>query len=108
VLDLSIETPLPLKSATALVPPGRSGQRTHPSTLLRWIVRGAKAPSGDRVRLEAVRLGGKWVTSREAIQRFAEQLTPRFDSERLRAPRTPAQRRRADERADRELKENGL
>jgi hypothetical protein len=27
------------------------------------------------VRLEAVRLGGRWLTSREALQRFADRLT---------------------------------
>jgi hypothetical protein len=30
--------------------------------------------------LEATRLGGRWVTSKEALQRFAERLTPDLDA----------------------------
>jgi hypothetical protein len=48
------------------------------STILRWVTIGALSPDGKRVRLDAVRLGGRWITSREALQRFAEALTPEF------------------------------
>jgi hypothetical protein len=78
MLDLTAEQPISLEAAARLIPPARNGKRCHLSTLLRWITDGAKAPGGARVRLEAVRLGGRWVTSRGAIQRFAEKLTPRF------------------------------
>ena len=104
MLDLTIETPLPLAAAAKLVPPGRNGKRTHLSTLLRWIVKGAKAPSGEIVHLEAARLGSRSVTSRQALQRFAEALTPRLrDAPAPPLPRSPAIRRRASERADAQL-----
>ena len=71
------ETVLSLGEAAALLPAGRKGERCHLSTLLRWIQRGARGPTGERVYLEGVRLGGRWLTSREAIGRFVAALTPR-------------------------------
>jgi hypothetical protein len=38
-----------------------------------------------------VRLGGRWVTSLEALQRFAEALTPRFPRDLQTPPAIPAQ-----------------
>jgi hypothetical protein len=109
VLDITVETPIPLYTAAGLIPPARNGKKTHLSTLLRWITRGAKAPSGERVRLEAVRLGGRWMTSREALQRFAERLTPRLDPAAMAGtPPTNGQRRRAAERAAYELDQLGI
>jgi hypothetical protein len=75
---------------------------------LRWIVKGAKAPDGTTVRLDATRLGGRWLTSREALQRFGDRLTPRLDREGRPAPRGPAKRRRASERAAKQLQEVGI
>ncbi len=109
MLDLTAETPLSLEAAARLVPPARGGKRCHISTILRWILDGSRAPDGSRVRLEAVRLGGKWVTSAPALQRFAERLTPRpADAPPLPSLRTPGQRRRAAERAGAELQKLGL
>ena len=42
----------------------------HVSTIIRWITRGI---GGER--LQAVRLGGRWVTSLEALDRFVARLT---------------------------------
>jgi hypothetical protein len=109
MFDTTLEALIPLNAAARLIPPARSGKRTHLSTLLRWILRGARSPSGERVLLEAVRLGGRWMTSREALQRFAEQLTPRLDAAAsTETPRTPGQQRRAAERAERELNKIGI
>jgi len=108
VIDLASERKIPLAVAAAETPPARNGKKTHLSTLLRWVLTGAKAPDGTRVRLEAIRLGGRWFTSREALQRFAEALTPRFDGDPPPAPRSPARRRRASDRAARELEKLGV
>jgi hypothetical protein len=107
VIDLTTETPLPFAEACRLIPPGRGGKRTHLSTLVRWVTRGAPGPQGDRIRLEAVRIGGRWMTSREAIQRFAERLTPQLDEP---PPPTPTARQRhaAAERAGQELEKLGI
>jgi len=49
-----------------LFPPAVAGRPTHPSTVWRKIVRGD---------LEGLYLGTRWVTSAEAIQRWAERQT---------------------------------
>jgi hypothetical protein len=61
------------------------------------------------VRLEAVRLGNRWVTSREALQRFALALTPRLDS-KADPPnvRTATNRQRASHKAATELEQYGI
>jgi hypothetical protein len=76
-IDLSSEAGLGLAQAARHLPPGRNGRPTHPATLVRWIVQGARAADGRRVHLEAVRLGARWVTSAAALQRFAEALAGR-------------------------------
>jgi hypothetical protein len=108
MIDLTDESPISLAAACRLIPPARRGKKTHLSTLLRWIHRGARAPSGEMVRLEGVRLGGRWHTSMPAIQRFAEALTPQPYDQPLGAPRTPTQRKRGTERAAIELKSLGI
>jgi len=108
MLDLQTENPIPLITAAKLVPPSRSGKRTHISTLMRWILTGSKSPSGKVVRLEAIRLGGRWLTSREALLRFSERLTPQFDGEPAPPPRSPAARTRASERAAKQLDAIGI
>jgi len=108
VFDLTAESTLSLSQAADLLPPGRGGARPTLGCVLRCVLKGAKSPSGELVRLEAIRLGGRWLTSREALQRFAERLTPLLDGEPLASPRTLNQRRRASERAARELEQMGI
>jgi hypothetical protein len=112
VIDLTQEAPLPLADACRLVPPARKGRKTHLSTLLRWISRGARSPSGECIRLEALRIGGRWMTSREALQRFAERLTPLppdfGGATPPSMPRTPTARQRASARAGKELERFGI
>ena len=108
MFDLTQEQPLSLKEAARLIPPARNGKRTHLSTLLRWVLTGAKAPDGTRVRLDAVRLGGRWMTSREALQRFTVRLTPTPVDATAPAARTEGKRLRAAERARAELERMGV
>jgi hypothetical protein len=108
MIDLALETPISLTAAARSVPSSRGGKPTHISTLLRWILSGVKAPSGEVVRLEAIRLGGKWITSREALQRFAERLTPILAGSPPPTPRTQTARLRAADRAARELERVGI
>jgi hypothetical protein len=103
------ENPISLEAAARVVPPARGGDRCHISTLVRWIRKGALAPNGSRARLEAIRLGGRWLTSRAAIQRFCEALTPRLDTDTApsRPTRTPRQADRASVQAGERLAEAG-
>ncbi len=48
----------------------RFGRRPHLSTIYRWMSRGARNLSGQRVRLESLKTPGGRVTSQEAIARF--------------------------------------
>jgi hypothetical protein len=97
MIDIATESPLSLAQAAKLVPPARNGKRTHLSTLLRWILTGATAPDGSRVRLDAMRLGGRWMTTVGALQRFAAALTPRVGDEAPASARSPTARTRASE-----------
>ncbi len=108
MIDVTTETLLSLPEALRLLPSGRQNKRPHISTTLRWVLTGAKAPSGEVVRLDAIRLGGKWITSREALQRFGDRLTPDLDRAQEPAPRPPARRRRASEKAARQLEKLGI
>ncbi len=80
MIDLLAEKPISLATAAAMVPPARGGKRTHISTILRWIVDGVKGPTDEVIRLEGARLGSRWVTSSEALQRFTNRLTLQFDT----------------------------
>lgn len=74
----------------------------HPATLFRWISPGLLSRSGQRVRLESMRRGGRTVTSKEALQRFYTKLSADTiaDADRPQPPTSPsheAAERRAEE-----------
>jgi hypothetical protein len=93
-----------LAAACTIIPPAKGAERTHLSTPLRWIKRGVRSPTtGERVRLEACRLGGRWMTSRPAVERFIDRLTPSADVAPPSAVRSTGKRRRASEKAARDL-----
>jgi hypothetical protein len=108
MIDFTNEQTITLAEAAALVPPSRGARTTNIATILRFILKGSKDPSGVRVRLEAARIGGKWVTSRQALQRFAEALTPRLADEDEPAVRTAGQRERATKAAGKKLEKLGM
>jgi hypothetical protein len=107
VIDFMHEKLLPLAEAAKQVPPNRNGRPVHVSTLVRWIHHGVGG-----VRLEARRLGGRWVTTLEALDRFSQAQTDGHPSATQAGP--PARqgggegRRRRLERAERELKARGV
>jgi hypothetical protein len=95
------------------VPASRGAERTHVSTLYRWISVGVRAPNGQVVRLEACRVGSKWCSSEAALQRFISALTPDPDLTPDADPetpslRTPTMRERACRRAERALEKIGI
>jgi hypothetical protein len=78
----------------------------HVNSIRRWITSGGVAPSGAKVKLEAVRVGGRWKTSEAAIQRFVAALTPSTDP----PPHAPSGQKR-DSRAEyfgKRLREMGI
>ena len=94
----------------------RSPGRPSPSAVWRWCRRGIKGRSGERVKLEHIRVGGRIYTTGESLSRFftavAEADSAHFDHRRetptKATSRTEAQRKRAIERAEAELAEAGI
>ena len=98
-LPLNGEPLITLTRAAGKVPGHRGADRLHPATLTRWILIGVKGPAGGRVKLEAVRMGSRWLTSEAAVARFSAALTP--PSADSSAPsRSPAERRQAAQQAE--------
>jgi len=103
------EEKLSIYDAAALFQGRTPGKNLCFSTIWRWILKGAHDVDGNIVRLEAVRLGGRWVTSREAIARFSENLTKgeSIDSDEKKINTSSAERKRADQAA-KKLKKLGI
>jgi len=95
-IDLEHERLLTLSEAAGALPRLRGKKPVHVGTICRWIKSGVGG-----VRLEAVKIGRTLVTSREALQRFAERRTARDASSRV-------QRHPEAEAAERELDRHGL
>jgi len=100
MIDLVSESVVSLTEAAGHLP-RRRNKPVHVATLYRWAQRGIRG-----VRLETIQCGGAKCTSLEALQRFFEQLSGEDGGHRD-DYRTPAQRRRAQEQAERELQEAG-
>lgn len=98
---------LSLSAAGRLFPAARgNGPGVDASTVFRWARKGSKAADGRLVHLESVRVGGRWLTSRQAVTRFVAALsTPASDSTPL--PRSPSARSRHSRRAAEHLAESG-
>jgi hypothetical protein len=88
----------------------RGGKQLHVATITRWVLEGVRAADGRRVRLEAVRLGGRWVTSEAAYRRFLDAQTPELNTDSTPTPkaRSLTQRARAADMAGRELARMGI
>jgi hypothetical protein len=96
-VNLTGETLLTLAEAARSLP-----GRPHLSTLQRWRLRGVRG-----VKLETILVGGRRVTSQEAIERFAAATTAAADGSSL-ATRTSRQRQRDIDRAEAELAKAGI
>src|SRR5579864_3422471 len=108
MIDLTHESALSLRDVAKLIPPARLGKPVSFQCVLRWVLDGSLSPSGERVKLEAIRLGSRWITSREALQRFAERLTPPSANSPTSHMHTSRHRRLAAEQAERELNQMGI
>lgn len=90
-IDPETEEMLTLSQATTQIPGRRS---VSMNTLHRWRLKGFRG-----VKLECIRIGLEWQTSREAINRWIRKLNPTTTAV---APETPtARNRRVDAATDR-------
>jgi len=96
----------------AKILPKINGRRPHPSTLWRWARRGING-----LYLETRRVGGRFVTSAEALERFTKALAEiPVHAELPLAPtppptkgkRSPSQRAKDLARTERELSAAGI
>ena len=99
---------IPLREVAHRLPAFRPGTRTTYSCVLRWSLKGVRVPGGQRVRLEAVRCGGRWLTTEAAIQRFLLAQQPTEERQPQAPPRSPGQRQRASQRAGAQLEKIGI
>lgn len=100
MIDPQHETLVSFADAAAVLPRRRGGKKAHVSTVYRWAQAGCRG-----VILESIQVGGTRCTSHEALARFFEALTY---GETAPLRRSPAQRRRAAEAAERELTKAGI
>ncbi len=105
------ESVLTLSEAARALPP-LDGKRPHSSTIWRWARKGLRG-----IKLEVRRIGGRFVTSREALERFSQRLAeiPLNDEPPTRTPanstsrgRTDKQRLKDIEAAERTLRDGGV
>jgi hypothetical protein len=103
---------LSLSQAARLIPPSRQNRPVSPSCLWRWHRSGVKTANGRTVRLEAVWLVNRLVTTEEAVRRFiaaqqpeAAACSPPTESVPIPRTRSVDRRQRDSERALRDLQE---
>lgn len=95
---------LSLAQAARRFPPYRGDRPVNPSTVFRWITVGIRFADGQRIRLDAVRLGGRWLTSGQALARFMAAQTPQAEGK----PARPVQANRRAARAAEQLDRLGI
>jgi hypothetical protein len=69
-INLQSEQLVSYHDVVSRVIPGREGKRVHVGTLHRWRTHGLRG-----IRLESIKVGGRWHTSLEGLERFFNALT---------------------------------
>ena len=104
------EGPIGMGPAARLLGTFQGGRACHPGTVTRWAVAGIRH-SGAVLKLEAVRVGGRLVTSRAAVVRFlaAQQGDVKVATLVSESPslRSPSIRQASSERAAAQLEAQG-
>jgi hypothetical protein len=100
---------LTIPAASRVFPAARGCGQANPATVWRWCTLGVRV-RGERLRLQHVRIGAYFYTSRQAIVRFLEALNAPANGQRATTSsiRTPTQRRRASDRAAKRLAGMGV
>jgi hypothetical protein len=98
-----------LSSFRDRIPGHRQNSKLHLATLTRWCLRGVQLPDGTRVKLRAVRVGCRWLTTDAWFDEFVTALTLAHNGcGDTQIPRSPAQRMKAAEAVGRELEAMGM
>src|SRR5262245_22444154 len=108
--SLVTETLISFSQAAGMFPPFRRERPVSPSCIWRWFRHGVRLANGEVVRLEAVKVAGRHLTTKEAVRRFvaAQQIDGLATVDRATQPpsvrRSPIQRQKDSERALERLK----
>jgi hypothetical protein len=102
---MQIDTTAMSLSAVARRLPGRDGAHVNPSTVARWVHKGATGADGTRVKLAAVRVGSTLYATERALAEFLDALNGQPTE--VVQPRSPGARRKAAADAVRKLAEMG-
>jgi hypothetical protein len=95
---------VPLKQLAAELPRRRAGRKTHVATLYRWTERGFSG-----AKLLFVQIGQTCCSTRAWLNEFLDQMTRQARGGASSPPlRTPVERRKAIEAAERELEKLGV
>jgi hypothetical protein len=105
ISQLTEEGLIGMVEAAASMGTFRGGRPCHPSTIARWATKGIRLPNSQILKLEVLRCGNTFRTSRAALRRFLEAQQ---DTTAIDPPRTPTERRRASDRAAAELADMGV
>lgn len=98
---------LSMVQAAKKIPSFRGGRPTSPATLSRWVSDGVRLPTGETVRMEAERVGGRWVTSTAALARFIARQSEAWRVQAPAATRTVNRRERQAAKTSRVLDQLG-
>jgi len=98
---------LSLSAAARSIPAHRGKGHVQTTTIWRWVIKGVDVPGVGKVRLEAARIGCRWMTARAALKRFFAALTS-AEVPTSTPPRSPAKRRRAIAIAEKNLAAAGV
>ena len=99
-IDIAHEHLVTFSELARSLPRRRGDRPVHVATIHRWRSRGLKG-----IRLEAIRIGGAWHSSREAFGRFADRLTAQVEAAEVALPATTSRRSHAE--ADTALTQDG-
>ena len=94
--------------------PRVNGKKPHTSTLWRWCRTGVRARTGERIRLDHVRIGSRIFTNSEAMNAFATEVAAAdatyFDRVRPTPSKAPTdkQHQRSIAQAESQLKTAGV
>ena len=92
MIELSSETLVPVRNVPKLLPKRPNGRRIHISAVYRWMQRGVRGE-----KLEWVKVGGSTYTSREALQRFSDQLSTTYERPKVRVSLSRIRQKQIDQ-----------
>jgi hypothetical protein len=90
------------------IPSSRRAGPLTPQALWRWATKGIRRPDGQVVKLEVVRVAGRFLSSWPAVERFIQAQNEAAEVAMPAVSRSARKRQRDDARAAEMLEEVGI